>query len=308
MVVIDTYNVLHSSGVLPPDLAGLDTQGLIDLLAASRFRRREVLLVCDGGGPSDSNKRRLGEGRHHGSFRVIFSGTGRQADDEIESIIAREPRSKGLLVISSDRRIRRAAAAKGFEERDSPAFLRQLADDWARGERKAKSDRGLSSVRDQVPLDAASVAHWARHLGVDGESAERLAQLILEAEAALKGLHTRAMRAAHADPAPEPPLRPLRSTAKPQPKPLPKPPPASSPTDRPSSTPQTVADDLAHLLREYNQPVAPTDLDMNRWLATHPNPPPRPADPPPPSAKPARSRAGRSASNTSPARPSRRRS
>lgn len=299
MVVVDTYNVLHSSGVLPPELAGLDTQGLIDLLAASRFRRREVLLVCDGGGPSDSNKRRLGERRHLGSFRIIFSGQGRQADDEIEAIIAREPRTKGLLVISSDRRIRRAAAAKGFEERDSPSFLRQLADDWARGERSAKSDRGISSVRDQVPLDAASVAHWARHLGVDGESAQRLAQLIREAEDALKGLHTRAMRAALADPAPAPPPRPIRSKGKPPPEPVQ----APAPTRQSPSTPQAVADDLAHLLREYNQPVAPTDLDMNRWLATHPNPPPRP-----PSAKPARNRGGRSASNSSPTRPSRRRS
>ena len=40
LIIVDTYNVLHVVGVLPPEIAGVDTAGLIELLARSRYRGR----------------------------------------------------------------------------------------------------------------------------------------------------------------------------------------------------------------------------------------------------------------------------
>ena len=41
-LIVDTYNVTHVVGILPPDLAGIDTLGLIRLLANSRFQREQI--------------------------------------------------------------------------------------------------------------------------------------------------------------------------------------------------------------------------------------------------------------------------
>jgi hypothetical protein len=41
-------------GILPPDLAGIETAGLIDLIDASRYRNQPGTLVCDGVRPDDA--------------------------------------------------------------------------------------------------------------------------------------------------------------------------------------------------------------------------------------------------------------
>jgi hypothetical protein len=52
MLIIDAFNVLHTQGVLPPDLADPGVPGLIRLIAASRYARRDLTIVCDGSGGS----------------------------------------------------------------------------------------------------------------------------------------------------------------------------------------------------------------------------------------------------------------
>lgn len=270
MLVLDTYNILHASGVLPIELAGLDTQSLVQLLSVSRFRHREVVMVCDGGGPSDSAGRRLGEGRARGTIRVVFAGARRQADDEIERIIAEQPRTKGLTIVSSDRRIKKAAKAKGFEHQDSPSFLRMLAADWSAHQSRSPDPRAHPH-REEIPLDPASVAVWARHLGVEGASANQLAHLVQEAEHVLKALHARAAHAA------EPAVSDAASRAKGRAAHRPKPGPAEV-----TPPPGVIAQELADLLKEYNHSAHPADLDMHRWLNHHAPT----SDPPPKSRSP----------------------
>ena len=50
-VIVDTMNALHKTGVLPPDLAGMDVPGLVQALSRGRWARNQVLLVCDGNPP-----------------------------------------------------------------------------------------------------------------------------------------------------------------------------------------------------------------------------------------------------------------
>lgn len=155
MLIVDAYNVLHLTGVLPPDLAGLDVPGLIGLVAKSRYGRRSVTVVCDGGGSNAS-------GARFGRARVLFSGHQNEADDVIERLIDRYAHGGGLSVVSSDKRLRRAAKCRGAESIASERFLEELADDARHPER----ERGAAFVH-EVPLDPYSVRHWLEEFGLD---------------------------------------------------------------------------------------------------------------------------------------------
>ena len=120
-LLIDTFNVLHVTGILPPGLAGPDVRGLADLIAASRWKTAQVALVCDGTPPPSRPAL-------EGQMRAIYSGP-READEILERLIADSTAPKGLLVVSSDRRIRRAARRRNAAHLDSPAFLRCLLED-----------------------------------------------------------------------------------------------------------------------------------------------------------------------------------
>jgi hypothetical protein len=187
VVIVDAYNVLHTTGVLPPDLAGLEVDGLAHLIADSRHARDRVVLVCDGTGggrTAHSPSRHAGPGGrgamsrgatgtpHQGSaVHILYAGPGREADAAMETIIDREGRSGGrgggnkrrMLVVSSDRRLRTAARRVRARWISSEGFLAQLAADARAGRRKHRGP----SPRQAVPLDAYSVAEWMREFGYD---------------------------------------------------------------------------------------------------------------------------------------------
>jgi len=159
MLVIDAYNVLHARGVLPPDLVGLDVPGLIGLIASSRYGRRDLTLVCDGGRGASSSGVRMGHAR------VLFSGTHQEADDVIERLIRGAGRGAALAVVSSDTRLRRAARRAKAEALDSERFLARLVAD-----RDAPPRQQLPAFAREVPLDRYSVAHWLREFGLDADA------------------------------------------------------------------------------------------------------------------------------------------
>ena len=79
-LVLDTFNVLHTVGVLPPELAGLDIAGLARLIGESRHRNEKTTLVCDG--------LPVGEKIEiEPPVTVRFAGRGRTADDLIGQIV-----------------------------------------------------------------------------------------------------------------------------------------------------------------------------------------------------------------------------
>ena len=124
-LIVDTYNVLHVVGVLPPDLAGIETRDLIDLLQRSRYRRERVVLVCDGvPGPGAARGR-------FGSISVEYAGDKATADDRIAAIIRQSSAPRRLAIVSSDRAIVREARRRRCPTIDSAEFLRHLAHDHA---------------------------------------------------------------------------------------------------------------------------------------------------------------------------------
>jgi predicted RNA-binding protein with PIN domain len=126
MLIVDTYNVLHVVGVLPPEIAGIDTADLIGLIGRSRYRGRRVMLICDGVPPPGAPRGRTG------SISVHYAGSGTTADDRIAAIIRRSSAPRRLTIVSSDRAILREGRRRRSATVDSAEFLRHLADDHRR--------------------------------------------------------------------------------------------------------------------------------------------------------------------------------
>ncbi len=154
-LIIDTYNVLHTTGALPPDLAGIETADLIELIGRSRYRKEQACLVCDGtpppGGAAATTER----------THLIYAGAARSADDVIERMIDRSSGPKRLTIVSSDRRVVKAARRRRCRTLSSDAFLRQIARDHRRTPRRAQE-----GSRPYRSLSSSDVERWINAFGL----------------------------------------------------------------------------------------------------------------------------------------------
>src|SRR5215475_3283389 len=91
-LLVDAFNVLHVTGILPPDLAGIDLDELADLVEASRFCREDTWIVCDGMRP-----------RQRERVWFSWSGTAAKADDLIVALVRRSSAPRSMTVVTSDR-------------------------------------------------------------------------------------------------------------------------------------------------------------------------------------------------------------
>ncbi|MDY7107261.1 MAG: NYN domain-containing protein [Planctomycetota bacterium] len=127
-LIIDTYNVLHVTGVLPPEIAGIDAAGLIDLIRQSRYRHRRTTLVCDGTPAEGAPVGRIGP------VTVRYGGPGPTADALIATIIRRSSSPRRLTIVSSDRAVQREGRRRRCEVLSSEQFLEHLAADHEQAE------------------------------------------------------------------------------------------------------------------------------------------------------------------------------
>ncbi len=257
MLLIDAFNVIRAQWVLPPHRRGMDVRGLIRLVGRSRFAGRRLRVVVDGNpGP---------EWARHGVFdtltgmawtrvgraEVVFSGRGREADDIIEEILARE-HGFAVTVVSSDRRLVRAAGLAGADQIGNGSFLRLLNEDLDRADAES-----VPAFAAEVPLDKYAIAHWMAEFGFDPGS-------ITEPAAEPK-----------ADPEPKPaPVPPKKKRTKKDAAPGPfgstlgdSLPDRPAPPHKPAPDP---AEPLDPLLRDAFREWAGTfnleDLDMRKWI------------------------------------------
>lgn len=195
ILIVDTYNVLHVTGALPPDLAGIDTRGLIELIRQSRYGHSRVELICDGRAPG--THRQTGTAnvapatpmRGRGSalppdapparvglIAVHYAGPGREADDLIAALIRASTTPRQLVVVSADHFVQREARRRRCRVLESETFLRQLAEDALGGaEGAAVAPRKPASA-----LTEAQVEQWLDAFGVDDES--ELERILAEAD------------------------------------------------------------------------------------------------------------------------------
>lgn len=158
-LIIDTYNVLHVTGVLPPELAVGEPEALARLVASSRYASEAVWLICDG----------VPRGAAHvGRILIEGAGPGRSADDHIMCFLDRSSAPRRLTVVTSDRAIARHARARGADAIRSEVFLAQLAEDA----RRARPQRPKApDPRRSVPLSEREVTGWMRLFGITAEQA-----------------------------------------------------------------------------------------------------------------------------------------
>ena len=150
-VIVDTFNVLHTTGVLPPELAGVDLEGLARLIRSSRYARERVTLVCDGFGTENAIDQT--------SFlQVSFAGLGRSADDLIAELVDRSTAPRLLVVVSSDNQVLRSAKRRGSKRLTAEQFLQQLADDV-----RALPRTNRPAAKPSAPVPDDEVARWIAH-------------------------------------------------------------------------------------------------------------------------------------------------
>jgi len=304
MLLVDVSNVLHTTGVLPEHMLngpeGLDVPELARLISGSRYARRRTVLVCDGVGPVDTTKREATHagggvatptptntapsGKEIAGLDVVYAGACQEADDVIELLIARDSAPRRLLVVSTDRRLARAARRRRAQSITSEGFLRHLA-----GDADKPKARPLPGYATQVPLNEYAVGYWMSLFGYGSMSEDippGVRPVADVSQAAQRGLERERERARAGSLAKSPhaherlkvPRRLLeaegtsQASGRPEPPESPEPSPPS-PLPTPSTT-DDVPSDLARLLKDSGLTIDPADLDMTQWLPKDENSPP----------------------------------
>jgi len=153
--LIDGYNLMHATGLARRDMPAGALQKarrlFLDWLAnAAESRGAAIRVVFDSMRPSDPSK----EGEHRG-VRVRFA-RGRTADDEIEELLAAEPRPSTLTVVSNDGRLREAARRRSAAFRSCEEFV-----DWTIEPRRAAPQaRPLEPEKSEPAPTESEKAAW----------------------------------------------------------------------------------------------------------------------------------------------------
>ena len=107
-IIIDGYNLLRAIQMANEDPESINDVQLCRLLSSYfKLIGEEGEIIFDGTGPRDKQKF-----EDMGNLEVIFAGPGSDADTIIEDKISASTAPKRLTVVSSDRRLRRAARTR----------------------------------------------------------------------------------------------------------------------------------------------------------------------------------------------------
>jgi predicted RNA-binding protein with PIN domain len=193
--LIDGYNVMYAAGALDGKEIGRETfrrkrrrflNDLADDLGPERSRETTVVLDASSP-PADFPLEAVYKG-----MSVIFALGDENADARIEALIAAHSAPRSLTVVSSDRRIRRAATRRRARTLSADEFLDLLErfQSGKRQEKLAQNPTAVSSLDRDMPLSAEEAAHWLaefRELDAATETREAFAPdsaLLTDAEIA----------------------------------------------------------------------------------------------------------------------------
>ena len=118
--LFDGYNLYHALIKVSADLSHKTPQFLLELITADMHCLRERgTVVFDGKAlPGHSSCENAS-----GSVQVLYSGPRSDADTQLEQLIQANTAPRRLVVVSSDRRVRRAARRRRAKSMTSPDYL-----------------------------------------------------------------------------------------------------------------------------------------------------------------------------------------
>lgn len=163
LLLIDGYNVLHLTGLLGhrigPGSLQRARQALLNQLVSllEPAERERTTVVFDARDPPSDRPRTY---RHQG-IQVRFCERGGDADTLIEDLIQLETAPRRLTVVSSDRRIQRAARRRKARAVDVPVWYAELSH-----RRRARAEKEVQA-KPPVPLLEEDVRYWLRRFGLD---------------------------------------------------------------------------------------------------------------------------------------------
>ncbi|HWE35422.1 MAG TPA: NYN domain-containing protein [Isosphaeraceae bacterium] len=128
--LIDGYNVMYAAGLLgrrlPPDgLRKVRHRFLNDLAATLGVESADQTTIVFDAAAAAAPPGAPRESKHKG-MTVVFAVDDEDADARLEDLIAHHPAPKSLTVVSSDHRVRQAAARRKAKVTTADDFLDRL--------------------------------------------------------------------------------------------------------------------------------------------------------------------------------------
>jgi len=150
--IIDGYNLLHSIRKTDEDLESISDVQLCRVI--SRYLKligQKGEIVFDGTGPRDKSVF-----DNISNLEVLFAGRATDADTVIEQKIRINTAPKRLTIVSSDRRLRKAAKARKATALKSEAFWEGLQKQLSRKKRIKEP------VEKRLGISESETEQWLR--------------------------------------------------------------------------------------------------------------------------------------------------
>lgn len=159
-LIIDGYNLLRTVEKFDPEGPRVSDAGMCRAISDYlRLTCQKGEIIFDGVGPPDKS---VFNNVHY--LEIIFSGTGRDADSIIIDKIERNTAPRNLIVVSSDRELRNAAASRQAVPVKSDVFWMQLVKEL---ERK----RAVPEPREkQTGISSGLADEWMKLFGLEDDS------------------------------------------------------------------------------------------------------------------------------------------
>jgi uncharacterized protein len=163
-IVIDGYNLLHASGILPrgigPGTLERARSALLNFLVESLEPEElaKTVVVFDARAAPAGRPRVV----THRGLRVHFAPNPGDADALIEELITRDHSPRKLVVVSSDHRLQRAAKRRRAQSIDSDRWYGEIIRRRMEGGRATADE----PAKPAGPLSDHEVARWLSQFGM----------------------------------------------------------------------------------------------------------------------------------------------
>jgi hypothetical protein len=157
--LFDGYNLYHTLTKVSAELSQKTPQFMVELITCDMHQLRDTATVIFDG--------KAQRGQHWtddqaGLVQVLYSGPQSDADTQLEVKIQDNTAPRRLVVVSSDRRVRRAARRRRAKSVTSPDYLASL---FQRLNRPPPAPREPREKRTGVP--DGQLGQWLELFGLD---------------------------------------------------------------------------------------------------------------------------------------------